>query len=116
MHEFGIMQSVLDSVEEAARKANATRISNISLVIGDMTEVVNDALDFAFEALSPGTLAEGASLNITNVKPRSRCAACGAEFEHDRYHWGCPQCDSLATELIAGREMHIDSIEIEEPS
>jgi hydrogenase nickel incorporation protein HypA/HybF len=114
MHEFGLMQSVLDSVGSAAKDAGARRVSRISLVIGDMSEVVNDALEFAFEALSPGTLADGAELLITNVKPRSRCSVCGAEFEHDRYHWGCPQCQSLATELLAGKELHIDSIEVEE--
>lgn len=114
MHEFSLMQSVLTTVEESARKAKAVRVVSVRLTIGDMAEVVSDAMEFAFEALTPHTLCEGATLAITHITPRSRCSACGKEFEHDRYHWACPTCDSLATELLAGRDMYIDAIEIEE--
>lgn len=70
---------------------------------------------FAFEALSEGTFCEGAELEITMVKPKSRCLECGAEYEHDRFHMLCPTCNSFATELIAGRELQIDSIEVDLP-
>ncbi len=113
MHEFSLMTGVLDAVEASARENNAQHIIEIRLVIGDMAEVLEDAMDFAFEALTPGTLAEGARLTMTRVTPESRCLACGTEFEHDRYHFACPQCDSLATELMAGKEMYIESMEIE---
>jgi hydrogenase nickel incorporation protein HypA/HybF len=114
MHEFSLMTGVLDAVNNTAEANNATSVLEIKLVIGDMAEVVWDSMQFAFEALSPNTVSEGAALTMTAVKPRSRCAACGFEFEHDRYHWACPKCDSLATELLAGRELYIESIEIEE--
>ena len=113
MHEFSLMTGVLDAVETAARENNATRITEIRLVVGDMAEVLEDAMDFAFEALTPGTLAEGACLTMTRIKPKSRCRACNTEFEHDRLHFSCPECDSLATELLAGKEMYIGSMEIE---
>jgi hydrogenase nickel incorporation protein HypA/HybF len=80
-----------------------------------MREVVPEAMEFAFEALAPGTLSEGAQLIVTKVIPRSRCLQCGHSFEHDRFHWGCPACDSLSTELLAGRELHIDAIEVDLP-
>lgn len=113
MHEFSLMTGVLDAVEASAKENKASRVVEIKLVIGDMAEVLEDAMDFAFEALSPGTLAEGAKLTMTKIEPRSRCTVCGTEFEHDRYHFGCPECDSLATELVAGKEMYIESMEIE---
>jgi hydrogenase nickel incorporation protein HypA/HybF len=115
MHEFGLMQSVLENVETSAREAGAEKVTEIRLVIGDMREVVSEAMEFAFDALAPGTLSEGAQLVITRVEPRSRCTQCGCMFEHDRFHWGCPACDSLSTELLAGRELHIDSIEVDLP-
>jgi hydrogenase nickel incorporation protein HypA/HybF len=114
MHEFGLMQSVLESVESTALEAGAQRVSAIRLVVGEMSEVLAEAMEFALEALGPGTLSEGATLEIRFVRPRSVCQVCGHEFEHDRYHWGCPLCDSLATKLVAGRELYIDSIEIED--
>jgi hydrogenase nickel incorporation protein HypA/HybF len=114
MHEFSLMQGVLTTVEQTASEARALRVVEVKLTIGDMAEVVADALQFAFEALTPNTLCDGAKLEITSISPKSRCRQCNEEFSHDRYHRSCPHCNSLATELIAGREMYISSIEIEE--
>lgn len=113
MHEFSLMMGVLDAVEVSAKQNNATRVVEVKLVIGDMAEVLDDAMDFAFEALTPGTLAEGAKLVMTKIKPQSKCLACDTTFEHDRFNFACPQCDSLATQLVAGKELYIDSMEIE---
>lgn len=115
MHELGIMTGVMEAVDASAREAGATRVLKVSLSVGEMTEAIEDALQFAFEALSEGTLCEGAELEITMIRPKSRCLECGAEFEHDRFHMFCPSCDGFATELIAGREMQIDSIEVDIP-
>ena len=107
------MQSVLTTVETSAREAGAARVTEIRLTIGEMREVIPDSMDFAFEALSPNTLTENAILTMTLIKPRSRCTQCAHEFEHDRFRRGCPKCDSLATELLAGKELYIDAIEVE---
>jgi hydrogenase nickel incorporation protein HypA/HybF len=115
MHEFGLMQSVLTTVEESMHEVGAERVTVIRLTIGEMSEVIQDAMEFAFEVLAPETPAHDAALEFTWVTPRSRCGACGHEFTHDRFHWSCPVCESLATELIAGKEMYIDAIEVEFP-
>ena len=115
VHEFGLMQSVLGNVEAAAGEAGAQRVCEVRLVIGEMREVIPEAMEFAFEALTPGTLCDGATLTITMIRPRSRCAQCGKEYEHDRFHWMCPACGSLATELVAGKELYIDAIEVDLP-
>ena len=101
MHELGIMTGVMESVEEAARNAGATKVLEIDLSVGVMTEAVEDALRFAFK--------------INMIQPVSVCLECGNEFEHDRYHVTCPQCESGFTQLIAGKEMQIDSIEVDIP-
>ena len=49
------------------------------------------------------------------IRPRSVCLECGHEFEHDLHNRFCPVCDSFATELLAGRELQIDSIEVDLP-
>jgi hydrogenase nickel incorporation protein HypA/HybF len=113
MHEFSLMQGVMDAVDASARAAGASRVLEVRLRIGELAEVVDDAMQFAFEALSPETLADGGQLIIEHIEAKSRCAACNSEFKHDRLHWSCPNCDSLATELISGKELYIDSIEIE---
>lgn len=116
MHELGIMTGVLDAVTTSAREAGAERVLKVNLVVGEMTEAIQDALEFAFEALTEADpFVKDAELSVTMVKPKSRCLECGEEFEHDRFHMFCPKCDSFATELIAGRELQIDSIEVDLP-
>lgn len=118
MHELGIMTGVLDAVQTSARQAGADRVLKVSLSVGEMTEAIEDALRFAFEALSEQqeyALCAGAELDIAMVRPCSRCLECGAEYDHDRFHMLCPECGSFATELVAGRELQIDSIEVDIP-
>ena len=115
MHELGLMTGVMSSVTEAARNAGAVRVTDITLSVGEMTEAIPDALEFAFEALSEGTICEGAELHINMIRPKSRCKECGGEYEHDRFHMTCAECGSPFTELIAGKEMQIDSIEVDLP-
>ncbi|HYG35135.1 MAG TPA: hydrogenase maturation nickel metallochaperone HypA, partial [Clostridia bacterium] len=64
MHELSIMDSALNLALDQARKAGAKRICGIRLRIGALSGVVPEALEFAFEALVTGTLAEGAKLSI----------------------------------------------------
>lgn len=115
MHELGIMSGVMDSVQQAANDAGADRILKISLSVGVMTEAIEDALRFAFEALAEGTMCEGAQLEITMIEPKSICLECGAEYTHDRFHMLCPECGSAFTELLQGKELRIDSIEVDIP-
>lgn len=111
---MGIMQGVLEASFDAAAKANEHCITAISLTIGEMTEIQPFALEFAFEALTKDTIAEGATLDIVMVKPKSRCNGCGHEYEHDRFQMLCPACGSFDLVLLQGRELQIDSIETED--
>lgn len=115
MHELGIMTGVMEVVEKTAVEAGADKVLSITLSVGEMTEAIEDALMFAFEALSENTIADGAELKINMIKPKSVCLECGEEFEHDRFHMLCPKCGSAFSKLIAGREMQIDSIEVDIP-
>ena len=115
MHELGIMTGVMSSVEQAARDAGAQKVLRVSLSVGVMTEAVEDALRFAFEALVEGTMCESAELEITMIQPKSECLECGATYTHDRFHRLCPECNSPFTELLEGKELRIDSIEVDLP-
>lgn len=118
MHELGIMTGVMESSVASAKAAGASKVIKISLSVGEMTEAIEDALVFAFEVLieqQEYSLCAGAQLEITMVRPRSSCLECGAEYEHDRFHMTCPDCGGFATKLIAGRELQIDSIEVDIP-
>ena len=115
MHEMGIIAGVLDATVQSATEAGATSVLGVTLRIGEMTEAIPEALEFAFEALTEGTICEGAELKVNMIEPRSLCPECGNEFTHDRFHRVCPTCGNALTELIAGREMQLDSIEVDIP-
>ena len=112
---MGIMSGVLDSVNTAAQNAQAERVTKIILNIGEMTEIIQDSLEFAFQVMSEGTLSEGAELVIKTVTPHSICLDCGHEFDHDRFHRTCPECGSYSTSMTRGRELDIESIEVDLP-
>lgn len=116
MHEMGIVASILEASTETARREGATKITEIKISVGELAEVVDFALDFAFESLTPGTMAEGAKLTVNHIGARSRCPECDIEFDHGRFDVTCPKCESFICELLAGRELRIDSIEIDTDS
>ena len=92
MHEVSLMQDTLALAVQHARQAGATRIHGLSLRIGDLSGVVPDALEFAFDVVARGTMAEGASLTIERVRLRCYCAECEREFEPADYACECPGC------------------------
>lgn len=114
MHEMGVTAGIIEAAVDAAEQAGATRITRIELTVGEFTEVVEEALRFAFDALAPGTLAEGAELAVNMVSALSRCSDCGVEFSHERFEMTCPECGSIDLEALRGRELQIDSIEVDD--
>jgi hydrogenase nickel incorporation protein HypA/HybF len=114
---MGITQEVLASVVEAGRRAGATRINKVRLTVGELTDIVPDSLQFAWECLTPGTFAEGAVLEIHESPGRSSCLQCGAEFDHDRWDRRCTAagCGSFLTKPISGDELRVDDIDVDLP-
>lgn len=113
MHELAIMDSALNLALDQARKAGATRVLVIRLRIGVLSGVVPDALQFAFESLAPGTLADGAALSIEDVPARFWCDTCQREFQSDDFFGECPQCHAASGTLRSGRELELASMEID---
>jgi hydrogenase nickel incorporation protein HypA/HybF len=112
VHELSIMQNALNVALEQAAAARASQVCGIHLRIGALSGVVPDALQFAFEALRRGTLAEGAELAIEPVPARFWCAPCAREFQADDLMAECPDCHLPSAELRAGRELELTSLEI----
>lgn len=110
MHEMSVMASILESVSKTARQENVTKVTRIELAIGERAGVVSDALTFAFEAMSPQTIAAGAKLIITKIPLCYRCPSCSKETNENLTL--CPHCD-LYFEVVRGQELQITSIEVE---
>jgi hydrogenase nickel incorporation protein HypA/HybF len=113
MHELSITEEILRVATEHAKRANARRITDIHLVIGDLSSVVNDSVQFYFDYLSEGTIAEGAALHFDRIPARLRCRQCDEVFEPRGRDWDCPHCGTIGGEIIAGQEFYMDSIEVQ---
>lgn len=113
MHEMAVTRSMLDIVLEEAKKANASKVTEISIVLGEMSTLVDHCIQFNFDYLSIGTAAEGAKLNFRNVPKQARCLDCGNVFQPDGILWTCDKCQSSSLKLISGDELYIESIEVE---
>lgn len=112
MHEVSIMESALEAAERHARAQGATRIHRIVLRIGDGSGVVPDALEFAFEPVTNGTMADGAALEIIRIPVVCYCQTCETEFQPPEMLYICPSCGAVALDVRQGAEMELASLEV----
>ena len=113
MHEQSIVESILNLALQNAEKAEARKIVSISLVVGDYTGVVEDAVDFYFGFLSKNTIAAGAKINYTHVPGQLRCRDCDILFPLQKHDYHCPECEGKRVEIVGGRELYIETMEVE---
>jgi hydrogenase nickel incorporation protein HypA/HybF len=113
MHEQSIVASILNLALENANKASARKIASINLVVGDYTGVVEDAVNFYFGFLSQHTIAAGAKINYTHVAGQLRCRDCDILFPLQKRDYRCPKCDGKRVEIVGGRELYIENMEVE---
>ncbi len=113
MHEQSIVESILALALEKAERANARKIIGINLVVGDYTGVVDEAVDFYFGFLSKDTIAAGARINYAHVPGQLRCRDCDVLFPLQKHDYRCPKCQGKRMEIVGGRELYIESMEVE---
>ena len=104
---------MIEIAEEHARREQATAITSVTIEIGALSGVMPEAVEFAFEACSIDTLAEGATLEIRRIAALGRCQECGAESELESLLDGCTECDSFALDILKGQEMALIEMEID---
>jgi hydrogenase nickel incorporation protein HypA/HybF len=114
MHELAITEEVVRIANEKAQELGASRVTRIELHLGALSGIVADSVAFYFEHLGKGTLCEAAGLEFIRITARARCRNCRGEFEPAEFDWTCPDCDHVGADLLAGREMAVANIEIEE--
>jgi hydrogenase nickel incorporation protein HypB len=111
VHELTLSRAIVDTV---LRHARDRRVTAVSLRVGRLRQVVPDTLAFYFALVARGTLCEGARLEQQPIGARLRCDACGHRWELAVPAFRCPQCDGADVHVIAGEELEVESIEVEE--
>ena len=114
MHELSIAQSIVDSVLAHQKQHGGRRVTTIGVRVGEVSGVNAEALEFCFGATIEDTPLAGAALALERVAVRYRCHDCGHEFEPVEFNPACPACASIVTAMIAGDELALAYLELED--
>jgi hydrogenase nickel incorporation protein HypA/HybF len=113
VHEASVVEALIKKAEKFASENKAQKILKISVVAGETTGYMEEALQHYFSVLSKDTILENVKLSITMVKPRLECKSCGDSFERKRFSFDCPKCGKPGQMTDFGTEFYIDNMEIE---
>jgi hydrogenase nickel incorporation protein HypA/HybF len=113
MHELSVTESLLKIAIEHAEKANAKRVINLHIVIGELASMVDDSIQFYWDIIAKDTIAEQATLHFHRVPAQLQCDTCGEKYHPTDRELACPKCNGVNTKIIAGEEFRLESIDVE---
>jgi hydrogenase nickel incorporation protein HypA/HybF len=110
MHELSLTQNLL---EIALQNAGEKRIVRVNLLMGELSDEREESIQFYWDDISKGTLAEKAELHFQRVPAEMKCLDCEAVFQPSEPVVVCPICESRRLKLISGDDVRIESIDVE---
>jgi hydrogenase nickel incorporation protein HypA/HybF len=123
VHELALSRAIVDA---ALRHAEGRTVTVVRLRVGALRQVVPETLRFNFEIVTRETDCEGARLEVQPVAAMLRCGGCGREWDPapppatevsqllSPPSFRCPQCEAASSEVVAGEELEVESIDVEE--
>ena len=113
MHELPITKSILDWACLYAEKAKAQKVVTIVLQLGVLRDLKKEWLQRYFRYISRDTIAAEAVLVYRHVPAELRCRKCGKVFIARETDFRCPDCKESEVDIVAGRELYLESMEVE---
>lgn len=113
MHELAVTESILGIAQKHAVQAQAVRVTDVYIVVGRLSSVVDDSVQFYWDFVSQDTVCAGAKLHFKRVPARLTCLECGSTYTLKGDLTPCPKCGSAQVKITSGEEFWVDSIEIE---
>ena len=112
MHEYSIVQALLNQCEDVAKENSATKVEKVVCKIGVMSGIEIHLLQIAFDTFKEGTICDGAEFIINSQKLKLECRDCGNIYEEDEIRYFCQKCKSLNVKVIDGEDMYLMSLEM----
>ncbi len=112
MHEYSVVQALLNQCEEIAVKNSAEEVVKIIVKIGVMAGIEIHLLQTAFDTFKEGTMCNSAELVLNPQKLKLECKECGHVFEVDEVRYFCVECESLRVKVLDGEDMYLMSLEM----
>ena len=113
MHELSVTESVLEIACKHAEKAQATSVTDIFLVIGRLSSIIDDSIEFYWNIISKDTLCENARLHFKRIPAALICLDCEHQYQLADDLTPCPNCGSARIRVLSGDEFHLESIDIQ---
>ncbi|NIS83090.1 MAG: hydrogenase maturation nickel metallochaperone HypA [Anaerolineales bacterium] len=113
MHELPVTESILEIALRHAEAAQASRVKSVFLVVGQLSSIVDDSVQFYWELIGQGTIAEGAQLHFRRVATEFECLDCLQGYTPSEDELGCPLCGGANVRVVAGDEFFVEAIDIE---
>lgn len=113
MHELSITESLLEIALRHADSAGAKRISDLYLVIGQLSSIVDDSVKFYWDIVANGTIAEGATLHFQRIPTEILCLDCDRQYNPTDNQMACPDCESINIRILTGEEFFLEAINVE---
>jgi len=119
MHELSIVTSIVETVTETLNtlpdSSRGARVLEVRLRVGALASVIPESLEFCYGIASEGTPLEGSRLVVNVLPVVMHCEACGEDVELEGVQsFRCPRCGEPCSDMRQGRELEIDSIEIDD--
>ncbi len=113
MHELAVTEEILHKAEEIALQEHALRVTDIYLQIGKLSGIIDESVQFYWNALCEDTICAQANLHFEAVPALIDCEDCGNQYELDHDLIPCPACGSMNLKIAGGEEFILKSIEVE---
>jgi hydrogenase nickel incorporation protein HypA/HybF len=113
MHELSVTENILQIALKHGRQAGANSITDVHLVIGALSSIVDDSIQFYWDMVTENTICEKARLHFTRIPAKMRCQNCQHEFPIENGPHPCPECGSMSLLITQGEEFWVESIEIQ---
>lgn len=113
MHEYSIVQSLIESCEEHMVDNNATKVTKVVVKIGVLSGVEPHLLKEAFETFKEDTVCSEAFLDMNIQKIHIYCNSCNSKYILEKNQFLCPICNSSDLNVLDGEDMFLMSLDIE---
>jgi hydrogenase nickel incorporation protein HypA/HybF len=113
MHELSVTENVLAIAQRHAAQAGAKRVTAVYLVIGQLSSIIDDSVQFYWDIISADSLCASAKLHFERIPARLECQDCGEQYTLARELTNCPTCQSFSVKVLSGQEFYVSAIDIE---
>ncbi len=124
MHEVSVVTTLVDATLKELQKYNVTKVNSVTVIIGDLTNLGQEQMSFAYEIVTRGTILEGSEFIIEKEEIELKCDSCGylgpakiitdPDFDtHSIPILACPECGG-PVKVTKGQTCMVKCMDIEE--